>query len=486
MSRRDLLIGTVGSIASTALYPGSAEAGLPFVDLDRMVASEVVRLAAGRNIDLRLLIPDGSQGNVEPVIGVFEEMTGIRVNLIVTAVDDINTRLMLDQIGGSEGYDLALPATFGIPELAEAGVLADLDALASRYEPKALREQSLYTVGDRYDGRLYGFQADGDAYLMFYNKPWLDDVANRQRYADEFGHALAIPETWRELDRQMAFFHQPDQNRFGGALFRTPTYIAWEWWVRYHAKGVWPFDDDMNPLIDNEAGIVALEQLIAASQSLFPGASAAGLFDNWKAYAKGNIFANIGWGGTQKYLNGPLSRLRGKLAFSVTPGGIVDGEPLVTPYFNWGWNYVVVNKCSEQEIAYLFALFASSPRQSTRSVSNPEGYFDPHRPEHYQDEDIAKVYSKPFLEAHEVSMRGAIPDLYLNGHGEYFGALNEGIMAVYEGRKDAAAAMSETAKRWTIITHRLGRTKQQARWRALRSKYPAHIAHRLKPPIKAG
>ena len=204
MSRRDLLIGTVGSVASTAFYPGSAEAGLPFVDLDRMVASEVVRLASGRDIDLRLLIPDGSQGNVEPVIGAFEEMTGIRVNLIVTAVDDINTRLMLDQMGGKEGYDLALPATFGIPELAEAGVLADLDALASRYEPTALREQSLYPVGDRYDGRLYGFQADGDAYLMFYNKPWLDDVANRQRYADEFGHALAIPETWRELDRQMA------------------------------------------------------------------------------------------------------------------------------------------------------------------------------------------------------------------------------------------------------------------------------------------
>ncbi|MGI9488499.1 MAG: ABC transporter substrate-binding protein [Geminicoccaceae bacterium] len=481
-----MLLGTVGSVTGAALYPFSAEAGLPLDELDRMAAEEAASLASGRRIQLRLLIPNGSQANVEPVIRAFKEMSGIDIELTVTAVDDINTKLMLDQMVGSEGYDLALPATFGIPELAEAGALLDISGLASKYEPEALREHSLYSIGDSYDGRLYGFQADGDSYLMFYNKPWLEDAENQKRYADRFGEPLAIPETWRELDRQMAFFHQPDRGRFGGALFRTPTYIAWEWWIRYHAKGMWPFDGEMNPLIDGEAGVSALEELIAASQSLYPEASGAGLFDNWKAYARGNIYANIGWGGTQKHLNGPASKLRGKLAFSVTPGGFVDGEKLITSYFNWGWNYVVTSRSNEAEIAYLFALFASSPRQSTRSISDPKGYFDPHRPEHYKDEGIIDAYSEDFLLAHEASMRNAIPDLYLDGHGEYFGALSEGIIAVHEGRRDAAGAISETAKRWTIITHRLGQAKQQVQWHALRSKYPAGVARRLMPDIKAG
>ena len=445
-------------------------------ELDRLAAQQAARLADGRDVRLRLLIPNGSQGNVEPVISAFKAMTGIGVETIATAVDDINTKLMLDHMTGSEGYDLALPATFGIPELAEGGALFDISGFAAAYEPSALRDRSLYTIGDSYDGRLYGFQADGDAYLMFYNKPWLENADTRKRYADQFGRALAIPETWQELDRQMAFFHDPGQNRFGGALFRTPTYVAWEWWIRYHAQGVWPFDDDMNPLIDGEAGITALEQMVAASQSLYPDASRAGLFDNWKAYAKGNIYCNIGWGGTQKHLNGPESKLRGKLAFSVTPGGVVGGKKLVTPYFNWGWNYVVASQSNEPELAYLFALFASSPTQSTKSVSNPKGYFDPHRPEHYRSEEIISAYSKPFLAAHEASLRRAIPDLYLNGHGEYFGALSGGIIAVLEGRKDAAAAMSDIAKHWIIITHRLGGAKQQAQWRALRSKYPPNIA----------
>lgn len=486
LCRRAMLKGAAVSVAGTALWPHLAEASLSLPSLDREAAERAATLAVGRDVRLRLLIPNGSQGNLLPVIEAFKNMAGIDVEVIATAVDDINTKLMLDQMVSSESYDLALPATFGIPELVEGGALLDITKFAAAYEPSALRDRSLYTIGDSYDGRLYGFQADGDAYLMFYNKPWLEDEETQKRYADQFGKALTIPETWQELDRQMAFFHDPDKNRFGGALFRTPTYVAWEWWVRYHAKGIWPFDGEMNPLIGGDAGIAALEQMVAASQSLYPEASRAGLFENWKAYAKGNIYCNIGWGGTQKHLNGPKSQLRGKLAFSVTPGGVVNGKKLITPYFNWGWNYVVTSQSIEPEIAYLFALFASSPKQSTTSVSDPKGFFDPHRPEHYQSKEIIDAYSGPFLLAHETSMRNAIPDLYLNGHGEYFGALSDGIIAVLDGRKDAATSMAEIANRWTIITHRLGRDKQIAQWQALRSKYPPNIANQLEPKVKAG
>ena len=486
LSRRQAALGGACSLAGAVLGPITASAALPFDNLDDMAAKEAARLTAGRSVRLRLLIPEGSEGNVEPVLAAFNQRTGIIVETEATGVYDTKTKLLLDQLAGSESYDLALPATFGIPELVEAGALLDISEFASIYEPECLRAKSLYTIGDSYDGQLYGFQADGDAYLMFYNKPWLDDEDNQKRYADRFGRPLLIPETWAELDRQMAFFHKPGLNRFGGALFRTSSYVAWEWWVRFHAKGSWPFDDDMTPLIDSEAGVTALEYMIAASSSLYPGAVTDGLFDNWKAYGRGNIYANIGWGGTLKYLNGPLSMLRNRLAYSITPGGFVDNELLITPYFNWGWSYVVARQSKEKEIAYLLALFASSPNQSTRSVSDPKGYFDPHRPEHYQDQSIIDTYTKPFLDVHQTSMRGAIPDLYLDGHGEYFAALSEGIMAALEGRKDAATGLSEAAKRWTIITHRLGEAKQQAQWRALREKYPKRIAHQLKPRLTAG
>ena len=134
---------------------------------------------------------------------------------------------------------------------------------------------------------------------MFYRKDWISDPEEQKRYADRYGITLKVPDTWEELDQQLAFFHRPESGRYGGALFRSQYFIAWEWWVRFHAKGFFPFTDDLAPQINNDAGVKALEELAAASKYLYPGARSNGLFENFEAYGKGDSYANIGWGGTQ-------------------------------------------------------------------------------------------------------------------------------------------------------------------------------------------
>ena len=102
----------------------------------------------------------------------------------------------------------------------------------------------------------------------------------------------------------------------------------------------------------------------------------------------------------------------------------------------------------EQEIAYLFTLYAVSPALSTIAVRDPGGYFDPFRDEHYKDPDIIKLYSKEFLDVHEASMRGSIPDLYLKGQGEYFDVLRVNVQAADIGQK--------TRNRHWTIPHGIG------------------------------
>jgi multiple sugar transport system substrate-binding protein len=249
--------------------------------------------------------------------------------------------------------------------------------------------------------------------------------------------------------------------------------------VRFHAKGFYPLDDDMNPQINNDAGVKALEELVAASQYLYPGARTNGLFENFEAYGQGDKFCNIGWGGTQKYLNSDKSKVKGKLAFGNTPGGNVNGHLLKTPYFNWGWNYVVSSVSKEPEIAYLFTLFATSPTQSTIAVRDPDGYFDPYRAEHYQDPEIVKTYTPEFLAAHEASMRDSIPDLYLKGQGEYFDALRVAIQEVDVGKQKPKEALDDVANTWNRITRRAGKKGQQEQWKFLKSLYPKGVRNEL-------
>jgi multiple sugar transport system substrate-binding protein len=439
------------------------------------IAEAAKKLASGKEVTLKILEPSGSLGNIKPVADKWAAATGIKIEYVEVPLGEINQKVMLEAVSKSGAFDIALPATFGLPDQAAAGILVNLDQYAQKYEPAGFRDDYLYSLGDFYKGSLYGYQTDGDAYLMFYLKPLLTNKEESKRFADKHGYALKVPDTWEELDAMMAFFHRPEKNMYGGTLFRTQYFIAWEFWSRFHAKGFYPFDDNLKPQINNDAGIKALEELVKASKSQYPGAKTNGLFENFEAFGKGNAFCNIGWGGTQKYLNGPKSSVAGKLAFGNMPGGRAKGKLIKTPYFNWGWDYVVSSQSKNPELAYLFCLYAVSPAMSLAAVRDRDGYFDPYRAAHYKDPEIQKVYSPEFLKAHEASMRDSIPDLYLRGQGEYFDELRVNIQAADSGQKSPKQALDDTAASWNRITRRMGAQSQKVQWIFLKSMYPAGI-----------
>ena len=449
--------------------------GFNLENLDQEIVASVKKLVKSRDVTLSILQPKGSLGNVKPVGDLFSEHTGVQIKYIEASLDEINTKIMAQTLSNQTHFDIALPATFGLPDLIEAGVIQNLDEYAAYYEPANLNEGMLYPIGDYYKGKFYGYQTDGDTYLIFYNKAWLEDEVEKKNFAEEFGYPLAIPNTWQQLDQMICFFQRPEENKYGGALYRNKDYIAWEWWTRFHAKGCFPFDSNLNPQINAAQGVDALIELIQTTKYLYPASKTNGLFENWEAFAQGNIFCNIGWGGTQKYLNSSKSKIRDHLAFGPTPGGYVNGKLLNTPYFNWGWNYTVSSFSKEPELAYLFTLYACSPKMSTIAVQFPEGYFDPFRVEHYQDEKIQQTYTHEFLDAHQFSMENSIPDLYLTGQGDYWDALKENLDLANRGKLTPKLALDATARTWNQVSNQLGKQSQIEQWNFLKNQYPESI-----------
>lgn len=483
LSERRRFISTMATTLAAACTPLAANSAnpAPANELHTAVANHAKQLATknGRH-QLKILIPEGCSANLAPVISAFQLATGVTVESVETELDDINTQLILDSLSNSGDYDLALPATFGIPDLVAAKAIIPISDYAKKYEPAGFRQDILYGTGDTFDEELYGFQTDGDTYVMFYNRTLLDDPDEQARYLDRYGVSLAIPLTWQQLDQQMEFFHRPAQGLSGGLLFRTAGYLAWEWWVRFHAKGYWPLSESLDPQINADAGIEALEEMINATRHLAPETMSLGLFANWERFSHGDVYCNIGWGGTQKYLNGPKSSMRGKIAYGPTPGGMVNDELLLTPYFNWGWNYVVASRTPLPELAYLFSLYASTPTMSTVAVRQQGGYFDPYRPEHYQDAQIIDIYSTEFLKVHEQSLKSSIPDLYIAKQGQYSHALSTWLERAITGVVSAKEALNRVNQSWTILNERSDKTLQSQRWMRLRDKYPAGVRRRLK------
>ena len=483
-SRRKFLINfsamTMASqLPIKPLHANTVKLPLNLTSLPLEIINTAKELVNGKNVTLTILQPKGSFGNIKPIGELFQKQTGIAIKYVEASLDEINAKILAQSLSSQSLYDLALPATFGLPDLIESNAIRPLDEYVAKYEPHDLKDGMLHSVGDYYKGKFYGYQTDGDTYLMFYNKSWLESDEENANFRKQFGYDLKIPDTWQQLDQMIKFFNRPTENKFGGALFRNKDYLAWEWWSRFHAKGYFPFDDELKPQINSNGGVEALTELINVSEYLYPQATTNGLFDNWEAFSQGNIFCNIGWGGTQKYLNGPDSKIRNNLLFGPTPGGYIDDKFLKAAYFNWGWNYTVSTKSHEPELAYLFSLYACSPEISTIAVQYREGYFDPFRVEHYDDQKIQETYSNDFLKVHKLSMQDSIPDLYLTGHGEYWDVLIDNLSLASTGKISPKFALDATAKVWTQISKRHGINNQLIQWKYLKSYYPASIKDRL-------
>jgi multiple sugar transport system substrate-binding protein len=146
--------------------PAKAAGSLADVQTDAAKAAK--ELAKGRAVTLRILEPSGSLGNIKPVAERWTADTGINVEYVEVPLGEINQKVLLEAVSKAGSFDIALPASFGIPDLAESGILVDLDQLAAKYEPEGYQDSIIYKTANYYKGNFYGYETDGDAYVMFY------------------------------------------------------------------------------------------------------------------------------------------------------------------------------------------------------------------------------------------------------------------------------------------------------------------------------
>lgn len=433
-----------------------------------------------RNTLLRILYPQGCLANLQPVINQFEQLSGVKTELIEAGFATISNTMMKTSVLGkaSDSYDIAIPGTFSIPDLVEAGVLANLNPLVKKFgNPSG--EQSLYRQGDDYLGSLYGMQSSGDTYLLFLRKSWLENTDNQKRYEDTYGYKLAVPRHWQELDQQMEFFTDPDKGTYGGCMFRSEEYLHWEYWVRLHGQGSYPFDRAMEPLINSDAGIAALKQMKETTPFLHPSVKTSGPYENFSIFAEGNSYANLSWGGGQKFFNSPNSKIKDDLIVTQLPGVNLSGG-ITIPYFNWGWSYVLAANSQNKELAFLFMLLATSPEVSAEGIADRNGFFDPFLEQHFDYEPLESVYGRPYLDALETGLANAMPDLYISGYTQYFAALRSGLFASIYQNVPGKLSLDAVATKWRETTESYGIDSQISQWLQLQSKYPEALKAVLK------
>ena len=147
MDRRSFLKSAAAGTAALATGVSLLSWGRPLQaagllkDVQADAAKAAKELANGRVVTLRILQPSGSLGNIKPVAQRWTAETGINVEYIEVPLGEINQKILLEAVSKAGSFDIALPASFGIPDLAESGILVDLGSVRGETRTRRVSRQ---------------------------------------------------------------------------------------------------------------------------------------------------------------------------------------------------------------------------------------------------------------------------------------------------------------------------------------------------------
>jgi multiple sugar transport system substrate-binding protein len=421
-------------------------------------------IAAAKGIgktDLKAIIWSNYFVPMEKAMKPFQQATGIGItNIKDLSTPTIPQAAMAEALTRSPDFDLVHLGSEMIPSLVSAGYLEPLDEYMEKtgYKMNAVGD---YGKLPTYGGKTYGIITDGNIFVQQIRKDLMEDADNKKKFADKFGKPLAWPQNWDEEYRLMKFFHNPEKGLYGSGNLRARGF-GYVWFLMYlYSFGGFPFDPEMKPTVDNEAGHKALEHYLRLKDVSFPDSPSWGTSQMIPHIVAGNVVACQYWGGLIKLCENPAkSKTAGKWLYGLVPGGEVHGKPLFRAA---GMPVVVlvVNRYSpHKEAAALLACYLGTEKASVTMVTDRVNTFHDAwtRPE-MTDPRVAAAYTPAGVKAIKANLEVASPNIYLTGNQEFVDVLDKNLGQAYVGELKAADALKQIDADFGKVVKRIGTAK---------------------------
>lgn len=153
---------------------------------------------------LVILMSSEGTGPMENAVKIFEEETGIKIELLSEAYDNMHNKIMTMVAGGSQ-LDIVSLDTVWPAEFADSELIVPLDD----YVDDEFGAQFVDIAWEqlRYDGHQYGIPTGNDAKWLFYNK----EILEKAGYTEP-------PKTWEEISEMSLKMKEEGLVKYGMAL----------------------------------------------------------------------------------------------------------------------------------------------------------------------------------------------------------------------------------------------------------------------------
>ncbi len=425
----------------------------------------------------------------------FEKLTGAKINIITVPFSDLYNKILTDFSTGTNSYDAIVYDPQWMGDFATAGYLLDLTQMVQN-DPTLQWNDILPYFRDfsaSYQGKVYDIPFDGDLQMVYYRKDLLAKAG------------LKPPQTWDDyiaIAKKFQGTTFPDGKPGYGSCIAMKR-AAQSYWMflsilapytqtQGTKQGAFFDPTNMNPLINNAAGIAALnvyQQLsklgppdilnedVGASRGLFTSGRCALSLD-WgdigvlavdKTTSKitsDQVGSIIAPGTTQV-----LDRATGKLVActSTTCPDATNGVNHA-PFAGFGgWSGAINAKAKPevQKAAFAFFSYVGAPTQSDVDVTLGKTGFNPYRQSQFTNmgpwlaAGFSQAGAQDYLNAikQSLSSPNMVLDMRIPQNARYEGTVLDTALATFlAGQSDAASTAKTIVDGWNQLTQQIGQS----------------------------
>jgi multiple sugar transport system substrate-binding protein len=412
---------------------------------------------------------------------LWQRLTGIKTNLTEVPFAQIRTKIIAEDLAKSGALDSVEVSPAWIPDFADQGVVMPIDGMIRKYKAQATIADlhPLYKGLARYKGKTWGFFDDGDVWALYYRKDVFGNRKLQAAYKAKYKRDLRVPRSWDEFNQVAQFItDQMAPKVYGTGMGRALGNPGNQFYFfqQFRANGGRFFNPQtMKAEINNAIAVKTMKQILLQNKASPPGVDKLDFISSWGLWLQGKTAMIMAWPPTGRisenilqrnkaFATLPKSQIVGKTGYARVPG--TNGEHA------GAFIKCVMATSENQDAAYLYNQWTTSPSVSLQRVMLPYTLRDPYRISHYRAPAYRKLWkgAAQYLETLCEAANDAVLDLSMSGAGDYANALDRAMTSMYAG-KDVQDALDEAKREWDSITDKLGVAKQRASY-AIFLKYP--------------
>ena len=387
---------------------------------------------------------------IEPVVPVFEELTGITVNWNVLPEQQYRTKRLTDVGTGAGEWDLFFVDQV-VNQFREAGWIQPLDPY---FDDDSMYDEGWYAMDDLFEATRW--QAHGGGYSETWTGCPITVEVQTQFYRtdlyEEYG--LEVAETLEEFRSNARTIHEDASDVIGTVGrgqqgYGMNVYIL-NTFVREFGAQLWDSYPE-NSGLDSASAISAAEWYVDLLQDYGPeGASSqtwSDVLSTMQSGRAGHIVAdaNLFW---PNLIDPEASDVAQNIGVAKTPVP-ADGEFAPNAY---AWQISISENASNPEGAFLFMVWASSEPTNTWMHLNSSAAFSV-RQSVWENDEFRSQVGENFAQVTLESLQVSKPDPFDSQYPQWAQTYSEQLQTAIGGSQSAEEAMtSSAAAAETIVT----------------------------------